>query len=112
MNCLLMNRPSLTSSSGRTTKLRSQWPQGCGTYQAAVMSGALALVGLPASTGDVAEQLVPTTVAAPVHTLPSAPGSPGPLGNADDGESDAMTPAGVSINVSGVSADTDIAPSR
>src|ERR1700693_3696565 len=106
-----MNRPSLISRSGRTTRLRSQWPQGCGTYQAAVISGALALVGLPASAGDVADQAVPTTVGWPLHTPPNAPGSPGPPGRLDDGVSDETMPAGVNAWVSGVSADIDRAPS-
>src|SRR5438045_2985880 len=114
MNVRSTRRPSLTVSVGRIRPRKSTWPQGCDQYEAKVMSGAEALVGLPDKRqfppGLVALTTVPVTVI-PLATQPAVELNgwlaPGVLRIETTLVSDFTLPAGVTISVSGVSAETD-----
>src|SRR5215208_3442423 len=110
MYCRSTKAPSLTCKPGRTTALKSTWPQGCGTYQAATKSGVPALVGftacrLPATALVVQVSVVLVSpaqvvvgVTVDVVTAPaSEPIMPWPE---------------VQTSVSGASADTERAPRK
>src|SRR5215469_8862637 len=108
MNEWLKKRPSVTSMPGRSTPEMSKWPQGCGRYQAAVKSGAVDLAMLVAVLPLVSSEVVQVVLAG----VPSEP-----LGGGLDGQvvvrigttpaSEASSPFGLAMMVSGVSAETE-----
>ena len=71
-----MNSPSLICRSGRSTPLKSIWPQGCGMYHAQVRSGAGDFSGLVTGAARVAlaagVPLVPAAVHGTEHARPLA----------------------------------------
>src|SRR5215813_2265917 len=96
--------PSLATRPGRNTAEKSRWPQGCGMYQAAVKSGALALArlsGVLPLVSRVVEQVVATPRAAVVQLVVAVGITPA---------SEPWIPTGVAMTVSGVSAENDSEP--
>src|SRR5829696_8118383 len=103
MYCRSTKAPSLICKPGRTTALKSTWPQGCGMYQAATKSGVPALVGLTAwrlpPTALVVQVMVgatPATAGVEVQVVVGVTVDvvPAPA-------SEPMSPVGVQTSVSG-----------
>src|SRR5271156_4605135 len=97
---LSMKRPSLTVSVGRTTPRKSTWPQGCAQYEAKATSGAEDLVGLK-DKAHPAVGLISTPLARQPVVVPLVTGFWPRF------VSVLTLPAGVTMSVSGVSAEID-----
>src|SRR5215469_12183578 len=91
---------------GRSSAEKSTWPQGCGTYQAAVKSGAVDLAML-SGVAPLTSWFVVQVVAVPKPTVGQLVVSTGvPAMPA----SEASRPSGVAADASGVSAENDHEP--